>query len=278
MHYAGLFSKAAYEKINDSPIFQCGELFPLNDQEMEFARQEILDEHDKSFRKTPFPVFSILMKASGIELENVSIVVWSIPSNDKILQCDVDERDKAISFRCPLKLIFTGQLGGADLCLLMRYKSGPVNKDGIAITPYYNWKLFEPEMTHAKRETLSHMAANTRGSALRLIFDMLNPANAILRVEPNRIGKSAHWTKAHTHYCIINKSQAQKCQLGKRGPTDHELVRAAHWRRAHMRRLMSDKFKNKQGQLVFVRQSWVGPEEWIGTDKKIYKVINTKQP
>jgi hypothetical protein len=111
---------------------------------------------------------------------------------------------------------------------------------------------------------------------LRVVFDIMNPANIVLRVEPKSEGRSVEWVKSRTHYCILNKAHALRCSMGKRGPSDLEIERSAHWRRAHMRRLMSDKFTHKKGQLVFIKQSWVGPEEWEGSDRKIYRVINTQ--
>lgn len=278
MQYAGIISEKQWQTVDAAPVFQCGKLHYLDDKEMEFAKQEILDENSKSFKKTPFPLFSVLMKPEDIEMEDVSVIVFVGRFKERLLENDAG-KDTEIVGNFTMKLIFSARIDKTDITFDIRYKSNTGPKNGIAITPFRDWKAYVPvDMSESKRETMAEIAANTRGAILRLIFDTLNPANAVIRVEPSQTGKSIHWRRARTHYCIINKSQAQKCQLGKRGPTDHELIRAAHWRRAHMRRLMSDRFKHKQGQLVFVRQSWVGPEEWIGTDKKIYKVINTQQP
>lgn len=265
-----IITESGYDLISNSPVFVCGRLNPLSDEELEFARQEILDEHGKSFKKAPFPVFSILPQAADDEMEDISLVVWTIPGTARTTNND--------DFDWKLRMFFNARVDGNEICMTLRYRSGPIMKNGVSISPFLNWKISETaldDQSESKRRLMSQIASDTRGSALRLIFDTINPANTVLRVDPGQPSKSIEWRKARTHYCIINKSQAQRCQLGKRGPTDHELVRAAHWRRAHMRRLVSDKFKNKKGQLVFVRQSWVGPEEWVGTDKKIYKVINT---
>jgi hypothetical protein len=35
-----------------------------------------------------------------------------------------------------------------------------------------------------------------------------------------------------------------------------------------------DRFKNMQGKKTWIDSTWVGPREWVGTDNKIYKVIN----
>lgn len=274
MQYAGIITEGQWRAVDAAPVFQCGTLDPLNDQEIEFAKQEILDENGKSFKRSPFRLFSILMKAADIEMEDVSVIVSTDSFKERLLENE-SGNDTEIYGDFAMKLIFSASLDGLDVTFVIRYKSNSSSKNSIAITPYRNWKVYTPkDMAESKRETMTNIAANTRGAALRLVFDMMNPGNAVLRVEPKQHGKSIYWHRARTHYCIINKSQAQKCRLGGRGPTDHELMRAAHWRRAHMRRLMSDKFKHKKGQLVFIKQSWVGPTEWVGTDKKIYKVVN----
>ena len=73
--------------------------------------------------------------------------------------------------------------------------------------------------------------------------------------------------------CDSPKHQAMQVRDVRRPITDHDIKRAAHWRRAHFRRLHSERFTHKRGQLVPVSEAWVGPEEWIGLDGKIYKVF-----
>jgi hypothetical protein len=109
----------------------------------------------------------------------------------------------------------------------------------------------------------------------RFSLDVMTPSNTILKVGPAKNGKSVEWRLARTHYLILHPAQARLCQKQSRGPSPQQLLRAAHWRRGHFRRLNSEKFKTKRGLLVPVRQAWVGPKEWIGTDQKIYSVVDT---
>lgn len=107
------------------------------------------------------------------------------------------------------------------------------------------------------------------------IFETMLPGNVVLKVSPApRPSKPVAWHLARTHYLILNHKQAESCRDHRSAPTAQQLVRAAHWRRAHIRRLSSPKFIHKTGQTVRVKRAWVGPDEWIGLDKKIYKVIN----
>lgn len=125
-------------------------------------------------------------------------------------------------------------------------------------------------MSNAVRREIS---MNAMSSLLMLCYDVMSPANTVLRVSPGKQGKSVEWTLSHTHYLILNRKQAESIRSRKSEVTEHDIKRAAHWRRAHLRRLSSDKFKHKKGSLIMVRQAWVGPDEWAGTDGKIYKVV-----
>jgi hypothetical protein len=110
------------------------------------------------------------------------------------------------------------------------------------------------------------------------LLDVMTPRNAVVKISPDPKGKSVEWVKAREHYLIIGKKQAMILRERKTGPTDGEITRAAHWRIAHFRRLSSSKFTHKRGLLVPVKDTWVGPAEWIGLDGKSYKVMNLKQP
>jgi hypothetical protein len=104
------------------------------------------------------------------------------------------------------------------------------------------------------------------------LCDLDMPGNVVLKVSPESKGKSVEWRLAREHYLIINKKQAAMCRDNKRGPSEAQIQRSAHSRIAHFRVLRSEKFTHKRGQRIRVREAWVGPEEWVGLDKKIYKV------
>lgn len=128
----------------------------------------------------------------------------------------------------------------------------------------------------SKQATLGGLIAGFRDTLLIFLFETFWPGNTILRVEPpipKGDARSVEWRLARTHWLVLNRKQAQRCQQERRGPTEGELTRAAHWRIAHLRRLKSDRFKpEKRGKLIKVKQAWVGPLSWVGLDGKIYKV------
>ncbi|MEI8040385.1 MAG: hypothetical protein WCL11_03180 [Verrucomicrobiota bacterium] len=107
------------------------------------------------------------------------------------------------------------------------------------------------------------------------LFDIEYPGNVVLKVGPAaKPGKSVEWRLARTHYCILRRGDARACRREATGPSEEQTARAAHWRKAHFRRLRSEVFTQKRGQLVAVRHAWVGPKEWEGKDGKVYRVVN----
>jgi hypothetical protein len=107
------------------------------------------------------------------------------------------------------------------------------------------------------------------------LFDIEYPGNVVLGVGPAaKPGKSVEWRQARTHYCILRRGDARACRREATGPSEEQTARAAHWRKAHFRRLRSEVFTQKRGQLVAVRHAWVGPKEWEGKDGKVYRVMN----
>lgn len=101
----------------------------------------------------------------------------------------------------------------------------------------------------------------------KLTIDWLNPHLFPARVCPKRQGKSVEWKQARSHYVMVHKSANVSKPTGRH----HEVTsRVAHSRRAHWHMLTSDRWKNKKGQRVPVKATWVGPEEWEGQSGQIY--------
>lgn len=146
-------------------------------------------------------------------------------------------------------------------------------KDICDLTIWTGGKMFAHDEDSEEEQQIWGKWADRHVAKLTFfVFQVMMPGNTILKVEPPEAERSIEWRMARTHYLILNHHQAKSCQQSKKPATEDQIVRAAHWRRAHFRRLVADRYKNK-GSLVAVRQAWVGPKEWIGLDKKIYKVI-----
>lgn len=111
--------------------------------------------------------------------------------------------------------------------------------------------------------------------AMSFAFMVNHPAHHAVSVRPSlmaSVGRSVEWVKSKTHYIILDNSAARRLRNGK--PVDEsKITRAAHNRRAHWRRLTSDRFTKAKGRKLWVRSAWIGPKEWEGTDRKIYKLL-----
>lgn len=275
LYKRGIILESHYREYLQAPIF-IYEQHSLAEMEMEWAVANLCGGNNGFVPvKMPFEFVTIITKIhdkAGPPMDAVlratnrlheGVVSWE--DDGKLI------RDKVRSIlTCHLAVSVDGQK-----CVLVARHTGERAR-GICVEVYRNYIPCTPsELDHGQDD-----AANIpRDILLRFCFDVLNPNSIVLRVEPPRgnVPRSAEWRMARTHYLILNRKQAIACRDQKRGPSDHEIVRAAHWRRAHMRRLVSPKFIHKKGQLVFVKQAWVGPDEWVGLDDKTYKVINPNE-
>jgi hypothetical protein len=276
----GIIKHQTLATILDAPVFVFGVIESLANMEIEWCEQHVLDDTKRVPKSLPFPVFSVLYGVQSYEAEGIkdcALTVWGTPytierTHDFDTRADTGETKvklglwgsmKVEGHECVFLAGFTGEQS-RGMCI-------NVFQDGIESTKHVM-------STKAAADAAADIAHGMRSVMLRAVFDIMNPSNVVMSVTPKQTGRSVQWVKAHTHYCIINKAHATRCQRDKRGPTDVEIERGAHWRRAHMRRLMSDKFTHKKGQLVFVKHTWVGPTEWEGLDNKVYKVVNIPTP
>lgn len=124
--------------------------------------------------------------------------------------------------------------------------------------------------------TFSRMVALNLHIALVNFISLVNhPANHIVVVEPkNPEKRSVQWVMSKSHYLVLHAADAKQAE-NRQGFTDSTqvLTRSAHNRRAHFRTLNSDRYVHMKGQKIWIRSAWVGPKEWIGSDKKVYRVV-----
>lgn len=269
----GIIKEKLYKAWLESPIFVYNRTEALTDQEIEWCRQNLCDPTNEApvLTKLPFEFFSVITRVKDEpgkpDLSSVMRVIG------KPHEFTVKEEGGIVQHSCVMATLMWFKIDGVECLLTARY-TGKV-KGGVIISTHKNGKLFDTQKERYK--DLSHSVAVVRDILMKFCFDVFNPNSVVVRVEPPKtVARSVEWTMAHTHYLILNRKQAIACRDQKRGPTEGEIERAAHWRRAHLRRLSSERFTHKKGLLVFVKQAWIGPEEWIGLDDKTYKVINPK--
>lgn len=126
--------------------------------------------------------------------------------------------------------------------------------------------------------TVNMPCFHIREKVSKLCIDTMNPHFHMLSVRPKSDGKYGAWVEQRTHYVLVHKnniprirsdSDAGHAQTSNTNP--HNIM--AHSRRAHFRLLSSPRFKNKRDQKILVRSMWVGPKEWEGESRQIYKFI-----
>jgi hypothetical protein len=108
------------------------------------------------------------------------------------------------------------------------------------------------------------------------IFECSSQSNFVASVEPKHIGRSVEWVRARTHYVILNHThpvnRKEVTPKGSLAATSVSIKRQAHSRRAHDKVLRHPYFKNKIGQTIRVKATWVGPSEWE-QEGSIYKML-----
>ena len=254
-----LYTKIGADRFLTAPVFQYEQATKLTDSETEWCKQNILGPDGIVPIAVPFENF-IIAKSGGNTLYVKSRPYFTTNPDDgkqvKILMTITSRFMETPTEEWWFRFQYTGRIEKGIICAMWyKGKETPTPKKADAL------------------EELSIAGANARQYVIALCFDCMSPSSVMLRVKPQATGKSVQWVESRTHYCIIHKKQAEVLRHNKSGPSDKTLIRSAHSRRAHLRRLTSDRFTNKKGLLVFVKQTWVGPKEWIGTDKKIYTVI-----
>jgi len=76
-------------------------------------------------------------------------------------------------------------------------------------------------------------------------------------------------THERARYTIMYPHEIRK----KMELSEHtDRTQTPHWRRRHFRRLTSDRFVNKKGKVIAVRQAWIGPTEQVVGNRR-YKVL-----
>lgn len=222
----------------------------LTKEECEFVQQEIMSETQVP-KIAPFPVFRFFTSSFFDQW-------FHFPEKKKWFG---------------LRVIF--HKPGPDVWLMITYSQEVGERSQVYIwndgVNYSGEELLKRGMT---KEQLGEFLWQPNNQLLRFIFCCMYPSNKVIRVEPDREKASVEWRLARTHYLILHQKQVSTCIHRSIGVSSQMILRAAHWRRAHLRRLTSERYKEKRGRLIPIKHAWVGPTEWTGNDGKIYKIVN----
>lgn len=214
-----------------------------------------------------------------------------LPFKEMRLYCKANPTDKANGLQ-GTKFWLQHSKGELSLFAKLRWQKSAVGRDlGLvfaAITQPEYGRYGVGFMRDGKPVKLSEIPPTVRlalentGKAVVtsvswFVRDITAPSNFTVQVSPEPRGRSVEWIKSRSHYVIIDKGHPANSKRVSHGSSvanneQATLQRQAHTRRAHTRKLSSPRFRKKQGQVVFVKSSWVGPEEWK-TGDSIYRVI-----
>lgn len=126
----------------------------------------------------------------------------------------------------------------------------------------------------------NHVGSNS-SAALQMMLEFISlvncPRHFVAQVRPDQESRSVEWKEARTHYIILGPEHAKGIsEKGICKKFDGSITRSMHNRRAHFRRLTSERFVHKKGLKVWVRATWVGPENWKDTSNNIYQIVQKK--
>jgi hypothetical protein len=274
MAEAGALSAKGQVLALDAPVF----VWPLpkkasarSQDEVEFLQNVVLEPETEMPRLLPFPVFRIATQL-GFDLW------WH--KGTRALTC--------MRYMAPGN--FYSPDPKADTVTIHDFKWMPaeIGPNGekkrrarveVAMEALMDWRWVDKAEINASHksnpEGMKEVFLDPARDLQSFLFDIEYPGNVVLGVGPAaKPGKSVEWRQARTHYCILRRGDARACRREATGPSEEQTARAAHWRKAHFRRLRSEVFTQKRGQLVAVRHAWVGPKEWEGKDGKVYRVMN----
>lgn len=102
------------------------------------------------------------------------------------------------------------------------------------------------------------------------------PTNAIIqKIDKKDASKNKEWILSHSHFYIMDKESINLNDLSNfeaSSSIDRQNM-SAHARRGHFRVLKNERYKKNIGKRIWIKDTWIGPSSWIGTDKKVYKII-----
>lgn len=147
-----------------------------------------------------------------------------------------------------------------------RYRCGVSDYDDVQWISSGNNRLIE---------LLSHSSI-----ALSCIGNLVKTASShnkrIVEVCPSLNAPEMEWLQGRKHFVILSNREAAERSADSEAfkvKACEPITRMAHARRAHLRVLRSPKFRHKMGKRIFVKETWVGPKEWMDKSQSTYKVL-----
>ena len=249
-----------FEELSDSPLFVFQDLDDKYVEENHPNQWDIIDKFNSIHYITPFPFLRIQIKLNKEDRDGGLIEhlrLWVVNKNP-----------------CELFVFVSWKPTYTASSMLIQFRM-------IENDLRYQ-KLFvggiEKELTPELHSGILLLIKCSFTTFSLFIRESMFSGNFIAKVIPKPRSdspKHIQWAESQKHYVIVHR----KDEMNKVGatPIKHSgktsEIRMAHTRRAHMRILRSAKFKKKQGQQIFIKSCWVGPQEWR-TNGSIYKIVS----
>jgi hypothetical protein len=246
-----------FRRINISPVFKFG----IPEKASQAESFDYSSGLQDGIFKLPFESFIILDTVPNITGGHMGWFIWRQEDNLLVIKITKQNALAFYEFARGEEKEWTASLGKNTKLVLQYYQGMLRPKLGTALPEHT-----EPEETCGNiLESLSYFC------------DIVSsPGNFLVKVKPSKNacqGRSVQWVESKSHFVILGREHGKMLNNSKKFESNGAVTRAMHNRRAHKRLLQAERFKNKRGQSVWVKSSWVGPKEWQGTDKKIYKVV-----
>lgn len=133
---------------------------------------------------------------------------------------------------------------------------------------------FYANQTMKVQQEIRHKIADSITQFLFVLMTINLPSQFVVEATPRKERPIDAPKIPRTHerktYTFLSPLQI-KARYGSAPGNEHLKHVSPHARRRHFRRLSSDKYVNKKGQIVEVKATWVGAEEWTFAGKK-YRV------
>jgi hypothetical protein len=141
------------------------------------------------------------------------------------------------------------------------------------------WSEGEPVVSEFPDFSVDSLREDYLGLLRLFLFSINRSGAVVVKVSPPADdSRSVEWRLSREHYLVLLRKDVIELQRTRGAPTSEHIRRSAHDRREHLRELRSEKFTHQRGTRVHVKSTWVGPREWEGTDRKIYRVVDFTAP
>lgn len=272
-----IISESYKKKLLESPVFEyTDDRIEGDDYDamIEFLKGRIFyrknPDDGRDWVHTPYPVFTVHCNNPSLYIDNAARITFLIQSFGIPFQSATKEYAERFS-KVPVSIMALITTDDKRNLIFSVDYSGYSGKQACLVRGWSGFKCVSEDS--AFKNNSAKCAEAVRMFVYRFLYKCMSRSHVIVRVRPESKGRSVEWVIGREHYLLAPRRAVVQARDSKSPLLSENLARAAGWRRKHQRTLRSDRFTKKKGQTIWVRETWVGPEEWEGLDGKVYKVM-----